>query len=127
MVSFTDLHDFPEAALHDSHDLFPRPGAVDDSVARQENWHHEFNPLPPGAVETTALTGDLNGRSNQVTGENLQHFGLCARLSCERLLQPADKRVPEGRRDEEAVQRHLEGLGIYLSCSQKAFVGWSIL
>ena len=65
------------------------------------------------------LTCALNGRNQQIAREDLAHPRLGALLPRERALEEAHERVPEGRRDEEAVERHLGGLDVDFRVSER--------
>ena len=65
-------------------------------------------------AERQKLTEGLDGRNDQVAGEDLTELGRASGLTGERLLQLADEDVAEGSRDDEAVERHLEGARVDL-------------
>lgn len=60
------------------------------------------------------LTEGLDGRNDQTVGDDLTELGRASGLAGERLLHLADEDVAEGSRDDEAVERHLEGAGVDL-------------
>lgn len=64
--------------------------------------------------QQTKLTEGLDGRNDQVASEDLAELGRASGPTGERLLQLADEDVAEGSRDDEAVERHLEGAGVDL-------------
>ena len=66
------------------------------------------------ANDGSVLTKGLDGRDDQVAGEDLTELGRASGLTGERLLQLADEDVVEGSRDDEAVERHLEGARVDL-------------
>jgi hypothetical protein len=61
----------------------------------------------PG-LASRKLTEGLNGRNDQVAGDDLTDFRRASSPTGKRFLQVADEDVAEGSRDDKAVERHLE-------------------
>jgi hypothetical protein len=76
-----------------------------------------LHPRAPRASRTQSprkLTECLDGRNDQVAGEDLAELRGASGPTRESLLQLADEDVAERGRDDEAVQRHLYGTRIDL-------------
>ena len=73
------------------------------------------------------LTKGLDGRNDQTVGDDLTELGCASGLAGERLLHLADEDVAEGSRDDEAVERHLEGAGVDLGAREDVGIEGRIL
>lgn len=74
----------------------------------------------------SSRTGDLDGRHDEVAREDLEHARAHARAPREGALEEPDERVPERRRHERAVRRHLDGACVDACAGEDVRVEWGV-